>query len=264
MIKRLLFLGLLLTIILVAVNAYLTPSPSKSNDYVQGMFFQNGALDKDHAKLSCDRCHTPLNSFEVNRSCVDGCHEAEQLSPVETFKEVKCVLCHGEHKGADADWKKVSETICQTCHNAKTVHTKTPVKLAKLAEKKNVSIQSCPSCHLTHEAHKKNKLQDISMLRKHLVATHRKGSPLFHKDSCTTCHQDIGTRTNGTASIPGFVDPHATHVGRLNIRCTWCHDTVDIPLNSGATMRRTTNPERCTECHAGEYYAKSEERKNNE
>jgi hypothetical protein len=102
----------------------------------------------------------------------------------------------------------------------------------------------------------------IADVRKHLSAAHRRGDPLFHKDTCEHCHMDKRLATDANAaSIPGVFDPHVTHVGRLDMRCTWCHHDVDIRQHSGTRIRRNVATERCVQCHEGEYYVAQGDRR---
>lgn len=236
-------MGLVLT---VALLALLKLGPQKS-------IVSTGTLSKGHADLGCNDCHTPFRSFSTNASCTNSdCHPDQVMTPKERFGSVSCVSCHKEHLGASADLKKVGNDKCRRCHDPTVTHLRAPVQLA---EKIKHVPRDCTGCHGNHSEHKLHPIPSIAEARKHLVAAHTKGNPLYHKDTCDKCHQDKGQATAAQASSkPGFFNPHVTHVRQLGIRCTWCHGTIDIRQKSGTSFRRTVMTERCVQCHEGEYY----------
>jgi hypothetical protein len=236
-----------MSVVLVLAMAFVSPEKS---------VFSRGELDADHSDLACDACHDAFSSFANDDKCVE-CHEEQELTPAAKFSASRCVGCHKEHVGAGADQTAVGDSTCQRCHDPGTVHERAPVVLA---EKLDSPPTNCLECHGNHEEHKLNLEPAIADVRRHLVAAHVRGSPLFHKDTCAKCHQDQGLANGASAaSIPGFFDPHVTHVAQLNIGCTWCHDSVDITQHSGAAFRRNANTERCVQCHEGEYYAEEDD-----
>ncbi len=237
------YLGVGLSVVVVAV-LYLAPERSALSP---------GVLAKGHGDLECGECHSAGASFNDDDKCVH-CHERSELTPRETFGDTRCVFCHSEHNGRDFALEKVPAKRCISCHPVDTVHKRAPVELA---EKLKRPPTDCLECHGNHDEHRLFAEPPLVELRKHLVAAHQEGSPLYHKDACEKCHQDIGHPTEmSAAKIRGFFEPHVTHVGRLGIRCTWCHGSVDLRQHSGSRIRRLVTTERCVQCHEGEYYPK--------
>jgi len=212
--------------------------------------FSKGPLAKGHDDISCGSCHSAFSSFRSNKVCVD-CHEEQKMTPVSQFKGVSCIGCHKEHNGRNG-LKKVSNKTCMGCHNVATVHLKAPIMLAA---KLKSPPRNCQTCHKNHVNHRLHIEPSLETVRAHLVEAHLEDTPYFHKDTCVKCHQDK-TNTVLAAAKPGYFDPHATHVQRYNMRCTWCHESVDILQKSGTRLRRNVNTKRCVECHEGWLYPK--------
>ena len=241
--KRQLVIGCVISIALVAAMWLLAPEHSPASP---------GPLAAGHKDLACSDCHSPFTSFASDSKCL-LCHETQKMTPQAVFDDVRCVDCHSEHLGHATKLTHVGNDKCQRCHDWKTVHDQTPVKMAW---KRDSPPRDCDSCHGSHTEHKLHVEPKIADVRKHLADAHRRASPWFHKDTCIKCHHDKATVSSvSAASIPGFFDPHVTHVSRLNIRCTWCHSDVDITQSTSAYFRRTSDPERCIRCHGTEYYA---------
>jgi len=236
-------IGVALSLAVVAV-LYLGPESSP---------FSPGRLAEKHADIECSGCHSATTSFDSDDKCL-ACHEDNGLTPAQLFAETRCVFCHKEHRGPEFDLAPVTQRTCVSCHPVDTAHARAPVQLA---EKLNAPPTKCLTCHGNHDEHRLFVEPPLAELRKHLFAAHQKGSAMYHKDACEKCHQDVGHPTElSAAKVPGFFDPHVTHVGRLEIRCTWCHESVDLRQHSGSRLRRLVTTERCVQCHAGEYYPK--------
>lgn len=241
--KKQLLIGLGIAAVLVVALRLLS---------VEGSVMSIGAVSANHADLECGECHDAFTSFSDDTKCV-GCHEDSQMTPVARFETKRCVGCHVEHGGEDVELTEVGAQNCRACHDIETVHVRAPVTRAWKLEKEP---RNCLTCHGNHDEHRLNDEPSLADARRHLVAAHRRGSPMYHKDTCEKCHMDKNHASGRTAaSKPGFFDPHVTHVERLQIRCVWCHQDVDITTGSGKTLRRSSNVERCVQCHAGEYYA---------
>ena len=239
--KKRYLLGLLVAAVLLVI-AKLGPEAAITSP---------GHLDADHADIPCLGCHTAFESFDDNDKCVE-CHQENVLTPLGRFAESRCTDCHGEHMGADAELTEVSVRECARCHDRATVHDRAPVVLAEKLER---PPGDCLECHTNHDEHRLHTEPTLAAVRKNLVGAHRRANPLFHKETCEKCHQDMRTASSSTAaSVEGFFDPHVTHVGRLEIRCTWCHTDVDIRQSSGTSARKLADVERCAQCHAGEYF----------
>jgi hypothetical protein len=241
--KRRIGIGVALTAVLLAALLLLAPERS---------VFSAGPLAAAHGDLACAGCHDAFTSFADDAKCL-GCHEDQRMTPPAAFVRARCVSCHAEHRGRDVDLTDVAAARCAACHDPATAHAHAPVQLA---EKLAAPPRDCRRCHGNHAEHRLHPEPTLAQVRAHLAAAHRQGHPLYHKDACEKCHRDKGNASAAAAaSIPGFFDPHVTHVTTLAIRCTYCHEDVDIADHSGTRFRRTVATARCVQCHEGEYYA---------
>ena len=92
----------------------------------------------------------------------------------------------------------------------------------------------------------KLKLPRIDRADLNLVGLHAGNSASYTIDNCHACHNDRADELSQDPSLPPF-HALATHNAA---GCTTCHATVDLPTQSGASLRRQVSVALCTGCHS--------------
>lgn len=91
---------------------------------------------------------------------------------------------------------------------------------------------------------------DGTLSSQNIIAAHQRSSPQYNKD-CTDCHGNIPAEQSLNPSI------RTAHVVMLpqtpgedtDIKCRWCHKTVDLTQKSSGNIRRHVDVTLCTLCH---------------
>lgn len=91
---------------------------------------------------------------------------------------------------------------------------------------------------------------DGDLSSENIIATHQRSSPQYNKN-CTDCHRNIPAEQSLDPSV------RAAHVVMLSqtpgedtdIKCAWCHKTVDLTQKSSGNIRRHVDVTLCALCH---------------
>jgi hypothetical protein len=78
-----------------------------------------------------------------------------------------------------------------------------------------------------------------------LTALHDGRNDAFTSDNCRACH---GDRRHEASADPAIRPWHAISA-HASSTCTWCHRSVDLVNQSGATLRKQVNVALCVSCH---------------
>lgn len=209
-------------------------------------FIMPGPLSRLHAKYEndCEKCHDSLDKKKPRKNCL-ACHEEieKDISNHTGFhgkkkaaSQQKCLHCHTEHKGRDADIILMdldNFDHLDTDFSLKGLHLKIQCGLCHPANSKFRETKSeCFSCH---------KLKDP-----HLGAL---------GENCQTCHQEGGwkkysfdhTKTKFQLKgvhqdLPCLRCHHDQKWKELPLQCTACHKVNDIHGNRFGDA--------CEKCHS--------------
>ena len=83
-----------------------------------------------------------------------------------------------------------------------------------------------------------------------IIAIHDRRSPQYEKD-CTDCHKSI---LSEQSLNPSFSTAHVimlpqTPGENTDVKCRWCHQTVDLRQKSAGNLRRQVDVTLCALCH---------------
>jgi cytochrome c5 len=101
-----------------------------------------------------------------------------------------------------------------------------------------------------HDEHDEHDGDDGTIASENIFAQHDRTSPQYNKN-CTACHAEILTEQSLDPSI------RSAHVVKLSItpgedndiKCAWCHRSVDLVQGSAGNLRRQVDVALCSLCH---------------
>lgn len=218
----------------------------------QSAFFERllmpGPLASAHAELEddCNNCHADADKASQGELCLD-CHDHRGVAKdielgvglhgrLGELKAKGCRLCHGEHRGRDADivgFQPLTFDHGRTDFALRDAHAATPCSGCHEAGRKySEAPQRCVDCHDKHDAHNGRLGEHCSDCHQptvwskarfdHAEATDYELTGRHAEAPCKLCHLDDEYREIDTACVACHrIDDR--HLGRNGAECDLCH-----------------------------------------
>ena len=255
-----------------------------------------GPLASAHGKLegitNCQKCHDAGRELAADR-CL-ACHRpiADRIAAKKGVHRAvagDCRRCHAEHRGADADLRRLDRTAfdhaaetgfaldglhaklatnCASCHKTRSFLAARPACDSCHADPHKAKLgRDCAKCHRTTVAFKQSRTQfDHATARFQLTGAHREvACEKCHADrafrglafdDCTPCHKASHRRTMGPACSSCHVTERWAAAARgfdhakSGFTLVGAHTQVACAKCHSAGVRTALAHDRCAACHA--------------
>ncbi|MBV9620839.1 MAG: cytochrome C [Gammaproteobacteria bacterium] len=265
-------LGVLLLVMLGAVAARRADAVNPET------LLMPGKLSSAHAKYEeqCSLCHDRSDRNRQSALCLD-CHKEIALDLREhkgyhgrlaAMDTSQCRACHSEHRGRDADIRKLSREQFNhelTNYPLRGAHQRVACDACHAAGRPYRSAtEECVGCHHREDPHEGRVARNCATCHdvvawRHVNYDHDKTSfPLHdrHRDlPCQSCH--FGNHYKGTPrECVSCHEPDDVHHGERGGKCADCHTTkgwknskFDHTQETGFALEGVHDRIACNDCH---------------